>query len=46
VTDDLLTTVIEAAYGQTPWNTLRDLTVDLSIGGPLGDEWVAARRDI
>jgi hypothetical protein len=46
VTDNLLSTVIEAACGQTPWNTLRDLTVDLSIGGPSGDEWLAARRDI
>jgi len=34
VTDDLLSTDIEAAGGQTPWNTLGGLTVDLSIGGP------------
>jgi hypothetical protein len=34
VTDDLLSTDIEAAGGQTLWNTLRSLTVDLSIGGP------------
>jgi hypothetical protein len=34
VTDALLSTVIEAAGGQTLWNTPRGLTVDLSIGGP------------
>jgi hypothetical protein len=35
VTDDLLSTVIEGAGGQALWNTLRALTVDLSIGGPI-----------
>jgi hypothetical protein len=35
VTDDLLSTAIEAAGGQKLWNTLRGLTVDLSIGGPI-----------
>jgi hypothetical protein len=34
VTDDLLSTDIEAAGRQTLWNTLRGLTVDPSIGGP------------
>jgi hypothetical protein len=37
VTDDLVATAIEAAGGQKLWNTLRGLTVDLSIGGPV---WV------
>jgi hypothetical protein len=35
VTDDLLSPVIEAAGEQTLWNTLRGLTVGLSIGGPI-----------
>jgi hypothetical protein len=35
VPDDLLATAIEAAGGQKLWNTLRSLTIDLSIGGPL-----------
>jgi hypothetical protein len=35
VTDDLLSTAIEAAGGQKLWNTLRGLTVDLSVGGPI-----------
>jgi hypothetical protein len=35
VPDDLLATAIEAAGGQELWNTLRSLTVDLSVGGPL-----------
>jgi hypothetical protein len=37
VTDDLVATAIEAAGGQKLWNTLRGLTVDLSVGGPV---WV------
>jgi hypothetical protein len=35
VADDLLSTVIEAAGGQKLWDTLRGLTVDLSVGGPI-----------
>ena len=35
MTDDLVATAIEAAGGQKLWNTLRGLTVDLSVGGPL-----------
>jgi hypothetical protein len=35
VTDDLAATAIEAAGGQKLWNTLRGLTVDLSVGGPI-----------
>jgi hypothetical protein len=35
VTDDLLSTAIEAAGGQKLWNTLGGLTVDLSVGGPI-----------
>jgi hypothetical protein len=35
VTDDLVATAIEAAGGQKLWNTLRGLTVDLSVGGPV-----------
>jgi hypothetical protein len=35
VTDDLVATAIEASGGQRLWNTLRGLTVDLSIGGPI-----------
>jgi hypothetical protein len=35
VADDLLSTAIEAAGGQKLWNTLRGLTVDLSVGGPI-----------
>jgi hypothetical protein len=35
VTDDLVATAIEAAGGQKLWNTLRSLTVDLSVGGPI-----------
>jgi hypothetical protein len=37
VTDDLVATAIEAAGGQNLWNTLRGLTIDLSVGGPV---WV------
>jgi hypothetical protein len=35
VTDDLIAIAIEAADGQKLWNTLRGLTVDLSVGGPV-----------
>jgi hypothetical protein len=35
VTDDLVVTSIEAVGGQKLWNTLRGLTVDLSVGGPM-----------
>ena len=35
VTDDLVAIAIEADGGQTLWNTLRGLTVDLSVGGPV-----------
>ena len=35
MTDDLVATAIEAAGGQNLGNTLRGLTVDLSVGGPL-----------
>jgi hypothetical protein len=35
VTDDLVATVTEAAGGQNQRNTLRGLTVDLSVGGPV-----------
>ena len=35
VTDDLDATVVEAAGGEKLWNTLRGLTVDLSVSGPI-----------
>jgi hypothetical protein len=35
VTDDLLSTVIEAAGGEKLWNSLRGLSVDMTVGGPL-----------
>jgi hypothetical protein len=35
VTDDLVATAIEAAGGQRLWDTLRGLTVELSVGGPI-----------
>jgi len=35
VTDDLVATAIDAVGLQKLWNTLRGLTVDMSIGGPL-----------
>jgi hypothetical protein len=35
VTDDLLSTAIDAAGGQKLWDTLRGLTLDLSVGGPI-----------
>jgi hypothetical protein len=36
VTDDLLSTAIEAAGGAKLWNTLRGLTVELPIGAMKG----------
>jgi hypothetical protein len=35
VTDDFVATAIDAVGLQKLWNTLRGLTVDMSIGGPL-----------
>jgi hypothetical protein len=35
VTDDLVATAIDAVGLQKLWNTLRGLTVDLSVGGPV-----------
>jgi hypothetical protein len=35
VTDDLVATAIEASGGQQLWKTLRGLTVELSVGGPI-----------
>jgi hypothetical protein len=33
--DDLVATAVEAAGDEKLWNTLRGLTVDLSVGGPI-----------
>jgi hypothetical protein len=38
--DDLVATATEAAGGQKQGNTLRGLTVDLSVGGPV---WAVKR---
>jgi hypothetical protein len=47
LTDDLVATAIEAARGEKLWNTLRGLTIGLSVAGPcIGDERVAARCGI
>jgi hypothetical protein len=35
VIDDLVATAVEAAGGEKLRNTLRGLTVDLSVGGPI-----------
>jgi hypothetical protein len=35
VTDDLVATATEAAGGQNQRNTLRGLTIDLSVAGPV-----------
>ena len=35
MTDDLVATAIEAAGGEKLWNTLRGLTIGLSVAGPV-----------